>query len=266
MQKINIIKHILNWLKLPEFRNTRSIDDVSLSLLRADSIRRKPFLRRLYADFYIEMKESLPHEKGRPLIVELGSGGGFIKEIMPRVITSDILRLLNVNLIFSALRMPFKEEAIDVFLMRDVLHHIGDAGAFLKEVDRCLKIGGKIIMIEPSGTIFNQFLYKKFHYEDFDRRGGWCFKKENNLFSANGALPWIVFCRDRQRFENEFPNLKILKIKIHTSLRCLLSGGVSMREFAPIWAYTIIKSIEMILSPFNRYLGMFMAIELEKTS
>lgn len=266
MQKINIIKHLLNWLKLPEFRNTRSIDDVSLSLLHAGSIRRKPFLRRLYTDFYIEMKKSLSDEKGKPSIVELGSGGGFIKEIMPNVITSDILRLPNVNLIFSAQRMPFKERAIDAFLMRDVLHHIGDAEAFLKDADRCLKVGGKIMMIEPSGTIFNQFLYKKFHYEDFDRRGGWCFKKEGNLFSANGALPWVVFCRDRQRFENEFPNLKILKIKNHTSLRCLLSGGVSMRELAPVWAYTIIKSIEMILSPFNRCLGMFMTIELRKTA
>lgn len=261
-----LLTHILNWLKLPEFRDMRGMDDHFFSLLQASAIRKKHFLRKLYADFYIEMKNALPDKPGRALVIEVGSGGGFIKEIIPNVITSDILMIPNVNLIFSALHMPFKEEAIDVFLMRDVLHHIGDAEIFFKEANRCLKVGGKIIMIEPSGTTLNQFFYRNFHYEDFDRSGSWRFKKGSNLFSANGALPWIIFSRDRQRFESEFTDFKISKIKIHTWLRCLLSGGISMRQIVPACLYTIIKTIEILLSVLNRWLGMFMTIELEKIS
>ena len=260
------VENIVGRLKLPEIRNSRPTDDYSIYSLRADIIRKKPFLRKLYADFYIELDKALIGKINGGLIVELGSGVGFIKEVIPGIITSDILRLPNINLNFSALNMPFRESAVGAFLMIDTLHHLGNTRAFLKEVNRCLRIGGRIVMIEPANTIFSRFGHRNFHYEDFDLSGDWCFEKKSHLFSANCAIPWIIFCRDRKLFESEFPSLKILKIKIHTPFRYWVSGGFSMRQLVPDWVYTIIKSTERLLSFFNRYIGMFMTIELEKVS
>ena len=261
----NYLFFLKRFLRLPEIKNDDAMDDYSLSFLHAGIIHKKLLLRKLYEDFYIELAGSLPEERKGELVVELGSGAGFIKEIMPAVITSDILRLPNVDLNFSAINMPFHDSTVSAFLMINTLHHIGNTQIFLKEVNRCLRIGGKLVMIEPANTALSRFGHTHFHYEDFNPLDGWCFeKKKGHLFSANCAIPWIIFCRDKQRFKREYPSLKILKNKVHTPFRYWTSGGFSMRQLVPCWASGLIKLIEILLSPLNRYIGMFMTIELEK--
>ena len=60
--------------------------------------------------------------------VELGSGGGFLKDIRPDVLTSDILELDSNDLTFSALDMPFETKALVPFSDdRIIFHHIPDS-------------------------------------------------------------------------------------------------------------------------------------------
>lgn len=257
---------ITEWLKLPEAKNIRNLDDVETTLLHAKIIQDKPFLRKLYADFYNIFKESIPESSRNGLFVELGSGGGFIKKVIPNAVTSDVLDLPNVDKHFSALDMPFGNNSVDAYFMIDVLHHINDATAFFKEMDRTLKAGGKIIMIEPANTSWGRFIYQNFHHETFDPSGGWGFEKTGPLSSANGAIPWIIFYRDRKQFEQQFPMLKITVLKPHTPFRYLISGGVSMRQLLPSFLYGAVKGLEIILSPFNKYIGMFLTIEINKIS
>ena len=255
---------IVEWLRLPETKNISDLDAPSTTLLHAKIIRRKAFLRGLYADFYNRFKKSITGNAESKVFVELGSGGGFIKDVIPEAITSDIKDLPDVDKHFSALDMPFGDSTVDAFFMIDVLHHLNDTAAFLKEINRCLKTGGRVVMIEPANTPWSRFIYRNFHHEPFDPAGGWGFEKTGPLSSANGAIPWIVFYRDRRRFEREFPSLKILELKPHTPFRYLVSGGVSMRQLLPVFTYSAIKGLEAVLSPFNRFLGIFLTIELEK--
>jgi SAM-dependent methyltransferase len=254
---------VLDWLKLPETKNIADLDDPSTTLLHAQIVRQKLFLRKTYLDFYREFQNAFPATTGKTLI-ELGSGGGFLKEIMPDVITSDVLQIATVDKIFSALAMPFADVSVDAFFMVDVLHHIPDAELFFKEALRCLKPGGKIIMVEPANTPFGRFIYKNFHHERFDLAGGWYLEATGPLSVANGAIPWIVFTRDRQIFESKFPALKILRIKPHTPFRYLLSGGLSLRQLVPSFMYPVVKAFEFILIPLSPLLGMFQTIELQK--
>lgn len=255
---------IIEWLKLPETKDIHDLDAPSTSLLHAKIIQKKPFLKKLYLDFYRQFKKTIGENTESKLLVELGSGGGFIQEVIPNVVTSDIIKLPDVDQQFSALKMPFKNKTVDSFLMIDVLHHIKEPRLFFKELNRCLKVGGKIMMIEPANTLWGRFIWQNFHHEPFDPSGKWELKKTGRLSSANGALPWIIFYRDRRRFENEFPSLKILELKSHTPFRYLISGGVSVRQLLPSFNYNLVKAIEKILSPFNKYLGMFLTIELKK--
>ena len=255
--------NIIDWLKLPEVKNIEGKDDASKTLLHAKIIWRKLFLRKLYTDFYAEFKNIINASGGR-LLVELGSGGGFIKNVMPDIKTSDVVLLPNIDLNLSADNMPFKDASVDGFFLLDVLHHIGEPFSFLKEAERCLKIGGKIVMIEPANTIWGRFIYKNFHHEAFNPLAGWSLKNGENGFMANGALPWIIFIRDNTEFAREFPGLKIKKLRFHTPLRYLISGGVSMRQLLPSFSYSLIKAIEFILAPLNRYIGMFSTIEIQK--
>ncbi len=254
---------LLDWLRLPDLKKIANLDDVSTILLHKEIIRKKPFLRQLYLDFYRDLLKTVGDTTGKKCI-EVGSGRGFLKEIAPHVITSDILDLPSHDMRFSGLNMPFSNATVDVFFLLDVFHHVHDSPAFLRELDRCLKPGGKVVLIEPATTPWSRIIFRNFHHEPFDPEGRWTFETTGPLSGANGALPWIVFVRDRERFEKEFPQFRVKRIRPHTPFRYLLSGGFSLRQLLPSIAYHPVAFLEKILSPLNNYIGMFMTIELEK--
>jgi len=256
---------MLDWLKLPEIKNIKDLDDPATTLLHGRILRSKPFLRNLYVDFYGQFKNAVQQPESK-VLVELGSGGGFIKEVIPNVITSDILNGVDVDKVLSATDMPFEDAGVDAFFMFDVLHHIGEPRKFFAEAERCLRPGGRIVMIEPANTLWAGFIYKNFHHEGFDPKGGWELSKTGPLSQANGAIPWIIFVRDRAIFEREFPRLKVVSLHNHTPVRYLISGGLTLRQLLPGFAYPVVRALEWLLGPANNLLGMFMTIIIEKSN
>lgn len=255
---------LIEWLKEPQTRDIGDLDDPATTVLHAEIVQKKAFLRRLYVDFYLELRRNVP-DYANKVLVELSSGGGFMKEVIGNVITSDILELPHVDKVFSVLEMPFEEQSVDGFLMIDVLHHIVEPRAFFQEALRCLKPSGRIVMIEPANTLWSRFIYKNFHHERFETTASWELEKAGPLSEANGAIPWIIFSRDRKIFEDEFPSLRVLEVKNHTPIRYLLSGGLTLRQLVPSFCYPIVKGMEFVLTPLNNVLGMFETIVLEKT-
>lgn len=255
---------LLNFFKITKHKDLARLDMPETTVLHSRIIREKHFLRKIYIDFYSQFKRAVVEAEGKCL-VELGSGGGFIKDIIGNVITSDIIKVPNVDMYFSAEQMPFEIGSVDAFFMIDVLHHIINPRLFLKEAQRCLKPSGKIVMIEPANTVWGRFIYKNFHHEPFDAKADWLLDSAGPLSGANGAMPWIIFQRDRKIFEKEFPDLRILKISPHTPFRYLMSGGLSSHQLLPSFCYGLVAFVEYLLKPFNKFIGMFQTIELEKT-
>ena len=101
-------------------------DDVAATLRHAEIIRRKPFLKKLYTEFYNLFKEFTPKIPKDGTLIELGSGPGFIKDIIQETVTSDILALPGIDKIFSALNMPFENNSVRAIFMLNTLHHIND--------------------------------------------------------------------------------------------------------------------------------------------
>ncbi len=118
-------------------------------------------------------------------------------------------------------------------------------------------------MTRPN-TIWSKFIYTNFHHETFDPKAGWGFEEGGPLSGANMAIPYIVFERDVNQFIYEFPNLKICRISKHTPFKYLISGGLSFRQLMPSFTYSLINFGELLLTPLNKFLAMFMTIELEK--
>ncbi len=252
--------NLLDHLKLPETRNIVDLDDPSVTILHAKIIQAKPFLKKIYDDFYHRFKQSVDSIPVPRIIVEIGSGGGFIKEVIPDAVTSEVLALPNVDLRCSALNLPFPPHSIDAFFLLNVLHHIPQPEKFLQEISQCLKPDGKIVMIEPANTLWARWIYQNFHHEPFDTKTPWTITKPGPLSQANIALPWIIFFRDRKLFEEKFPQLSIDSIDIHTPFRYLVSGGFSFKQLLPTISYPLVEGFEKILTPFNKYIGMFMTI------
>lgn len=240
-----------------------NLDDKNILKIHRKIIREKTFLKNIYHDFYNQFR-NIKFPKGK--IVELGSGAGFIKEVLPKVITSDVIKGKDIDRVFLAERMPFKTSELGGILMINVLHHIKDSQKALREMERCLKENGKIVMIEPYNSIWGRFIYQNLHHENFDASAGWKIKGKGRLSDANIALPWIIFTRDREKYKKMFTTLKIVRITPHTPFRYLISGGLSKPQLLPNSFYKFIKSLEEILSFMNPFIGMFVTIELQKTS
>jgi len=147
--------------------------------------------------------------------------------------------------------------------MLNTLHHFKNPSYVLTEIQRCLKEGGRVVMIEPANTFFGRWIYQNFHHEPFEPKAGWNIEGSGPLSDANGALPWIIFERDRVKFEREFPSLSIERFVSHTPMRYLLSGGVSLKQLVPSFMYSTVKFLEWILTPLSGFLGMFYTIDLK---
>ena len=240
-----------------------SLDDPRTTLYHHDVILSKPFLKKLYVEWYSFFRDRISMQPGDK-ILEIGSGGGFLKQIIPGIITSDILPLENCDLNFSAEQLPFNDEELSGIVMLNVLHHIPKPEKFLAEAQRTLKKGGKLIMIEPANTFWSRIIYKNFHHEPFDPKGGWEIDSSGPLSGANGAIPWIIFKRDMKEFEKKFSHLVVEKFRNHTPVSYLLSGGFSMKQLVPSWSFSFFRFAEKILSPFSGQLGMFVTIEISK--
>ena len=260
---MSLIKKILADKEYAEMQSRFGLDAPEMTLFHRKIILRKKFIKRLYDEWYGMILKKLANVSGKKL--EIGSGGGFLKDIAPEIITSDVLPLPHCDLLIAAKELPFAENELSAIVMIDTLHHIGDCEFFFNEALRTLRQGGKIVMIEPANTLFSRFIYKNFHHEPFDEKAKeWHFPATGALSHANGALPWIIFVRDKNKFNKLFPQLTINSIHLHTPFRYLLSGGMPYKSMVPDWMFSPITFVERMMSPLLGMFAMFQTIEIIK--
>jgi len=239
-----------------------NIDGPEMIRRHSRIIRQKPFLRQLYTDWYTSLRNALP--QGVPgAVLELGSGGGFLREVIPEALTSDIRPDPNLCAALDATALPFCDRSLKAILMVDVLHHIPRVASFFEEASRCVNSGGVIAMIEPWNTAFSRLVYRHLHREPFEAdAGSWHFPGGGPMSRSNQALPWILFQRDRSRFRQLFPQWQLASIRLHTPVRYLLSGGVSYTSFMPASTFAFWCWTERKLKPLMPALAMFATITL----
>jgi hypothetical protein len=149
--------------------------------------------------------------------------------------------------------------------MTNVLHHLPNPRIFFAEASRCVRPGGVVSMIEPWSTSWSRLVYRRLHHEPFEPdTPSWNTVSSGPLSGANGAIPWIVFERDRTVFEHEFPEWQIERVNPMMPVAYLLSGGVSLRSFVPGWSFAPIRGVERALGGWKRRPAMFAHIVLRR--
>ncbi len=252
-------------LELPE---VRGLDRDSPELLRihGELIRRKLFLRALYGQHYREIGRRLAGLPEGP-VVEIGSGGGFVKEFLPDAVTTDVHPGPHVDRVMTAERLDFPEGTVAAIVMLNVFHHLPDPRAFLREAARVLKPGGRAVLIEPAHTFLWRRLYRLFSQEPYDAAATeWGFPPAGRFTGANVPLAWIVLERDRGRFESEFPGLRLRSRRRHTAFLYLLSGGIWFRALVPSWSFKAFLGLEKLLSPLMPWLASQTTYVLERSA
>ena len=200
--------------------------------------------------------------------LEIGSGGGFLKEYLPKVITSDVVKSIGIDRVEDACQLTFDDKSLKAIYANGVLHHLKDPGACLEEVQRALAPGGVFVCNEPSSNFFGYFMNRYFHDEPTDRYvKDWQMPetfKSGRLSGANMAIAYIIFKRDRIKFSKRFPNLIVSSIIYHDFLRYSLSGGLSYRPFVPRFLFGAVNFFEKALRPFMPVLGNNMIVTIRK--
>jgi SAM-dependent methyltransferase len=244
----------------------RGLDHDSPELMRIhyELIQRKPFLRSLYLEHYLEFARALEDAPAGP-IIEIGSGGGFVKEVIPQTITTDLHSGPNIDRIMPAEQIDFADGSVAAILMLNVFHHLPNPRAFLREVMRVLKPGGRAVLIEPAHTPLWKRLYRLFSAEPYDEATReWEFPPAGRFSGANVPLAWIVFSRDRHIFEREFPALHLRSARNHTAFLYLLSGGIWFHGIVPSWSFRFFRRLERLLEPTMPLLACQTTFLIEK--
>jgi SAM-dependent methyltransferase len=253
---------LTRWLEHPLTRGL-DLDDPRTTHLRRRILAEKRFLRRIYEEWYVAIAASLPPGEGP--VLELGSGAGFLADFIPRLVRSEVFYTPGIDLVLDGLALPFRDGSLRGIAMTNVLHHLPRPLRFFAEAARAVRPGGVVTMIEPWVTPWSRWFYTRFHHEPFlPEAPEWEIPSGGPLSGANGALPWILFHRDRKRFEREAPEWHVRSIEPLISFRYLVSGGISLRSLTPAASYPLWRGLERALSPLSGQLAVFAHVVLER--
>ena len=255
---------ILRRLLAHPLTDSLSVDDPATTELRNQIIASKPFLKCIYDEWYGTLAKELP--VGEEPVLELGSGAGYCERFIPGLITSEIFHCPRAKVVVDAQQIPFSDGSLRAIVMTDVLHHMPQTESFFAEASRCLRRDGKILMIEPWVTAWSRLVYTRLHHEPFRPEAeDWSFSSTGPLSGSNSAIPWIVFVRDRLRFESLFPELLIERIRPFMPFRYLVSGGVGLRSLMPGFTHSAWAGLEHMLESQMPRFAMFAFISLRRS-
>lgn len=260
-----MLSYFKNLLKLPLHQKLESIDSPQAYVIHNQIIKTKKILQSIYDFYYKQLLRPFSPIQGKT-IIEIGAGAFNSNNYSPDVITTDLEGSPYVKRDLNAHEIDYPDCSVDGFILLNVLHHIPRPGDFFKEANRCLKPGGKIILIEPYFSPWGAFVNKVLHHEPVYDIEDWNIPvvTGGRLSDANCMMPYNIFIRDRSKFERLFPNLEIQSIKLHTKLVYVLSGGLSYISMIPDFLIKPFWMLEALLSPLNRWLACNMTVTLKK--
>jgi len=225
-------------------------------------IENKKPLRQYYLEIYQRYLNCLAHCPQEGKVLELGSGGGFLKKVIPDAVTSDVLPYAGVDEVIDASRLTFPDQSLKAIFMSNVLHHITDVDRFFREASRCLVPGGRIFMVDQYSGVFGSLIYRYLHHEPFDPNvTTWNFVSSGPLSGANGALACIVFKRDIEIFHGRYP-LKMVRFEPHSPLRYWWMGGLKKWSLLPSSLDSFASRLDEVLIKCSNEMASFVDIEL----
>jgi SAM-dependent methyltransferase len=208
-----------------------------------------------YRELYRDQFRGLPNPQTLS-ILEVGSGTSPLKQFLSNVITSDVLDLDYLDIVFDCHEIDklnaIKDDSIDVITLTNVLHHLKNPIAFLNRAASKLKSGGKVIATEPFFSVLSTPIFKHLHHEPVDFRISEpeLEKVHGPLASANIALPWLIFFRRRdwlQRLNENF-DVVTLSARPFSALSYMATGGISRTLPIPHFVYRSLLWVDLAMS------------------
>jgi len=225
-----------------------------------------------YRELYHDQFKDFPNPATLS-ILEIGSGTSPLKQFLSNVVTSDVLDLDYLDLVFDCHQIEkldaIKDNSIDVITLTNVLHHLKSPIAFLNRAAGKLKSGGKVIATEPFFSVLSTPIFKYLHHEPVDLQISEpeLAKVQGPLASANIALPWLIFFQRvewLQRLNEKF-DVATLSTRPFSAISYMATGGISCRLPVPHFVYRVFFPIDLAFSrSFPHLLASFFTITLTR--
>jgi SAM-dependent methyltransferase len=232
----------------------------------AAKIRKNPLLHCIYLDVYRRLLDEVPAEQ-YPRLLELGSGGGFLKELAPHAITSECVPVPGIERTVDACRITehFEPNSLDAIAAFNVFHHLPDVHGFLSGASSVLRRGGRICLVEPWFTKVGQIFHRLIHHEPYrDDPTDWRLVGEGRMAGANTRLPTSVFRDSDERFQREFPELALRKRQPFHKWLYLASGGLKLNTHVPAPLARGLVALDRRIQLGDQSLGLFALIVIER--
>ncbi len=208
-----------------------------------------------YRELYRDQFKDFPNPAALS-ILEIGSGTSPLKQFLPSVITSDVLDLDYLDLVFDCHQIDkldaIADNSLDVITLTNVLHHLKSPIEFLNRAASKLKAGGKVIATEPYFSVVSTLIFKYLHHEPVEFRISEPELRyvQGPLGSANIALPWLIFFRNREWLQGLTTNFDFTNCSTRpfSALSYMATGGISRRLPVPRFLYRMLFSVDLALS------------------
>ena len=155
--------------------------------------------------------------------------------------------------------------------MVDVLHHLEFPIVFFREVARVLRPGGRVLMVEPAITWGSTLFYRILHHEPVrtsaDALMDGSPDPRRDPYDSNQAIPTILATRDRDRFHQLFPDLRIARVDWFSLAAYPLGGGFKPWSLVGERVASRILRIERAIEPvLGRFTAFRMLLIVEKAN
>ena len=227
---------------------------------------RKPMLREVYHDFYRKIAARIDPAVPGP-VVELGSGMGRIKDVIPQCVTTDLFPNPWLDRQENCYALNYADGSVSHLILFDVWHHLRYPGAALREFQRVLAPGGRLILFEPSASWLGGLVYRFFHHESmtvrdpitWDPPAGFS-PADADYYSAQGSATRLFWWGEAQP---RLAGWTLREVRALISFTYFASGGFSGPQLGGRFLHGLMRSIDRIASPFPRAFAARLLVVLE---
>jgi len=228
---------------------------------------KKPLLKEIYLGFYKQIASQINRQVDGT-VVELGSGIGNIKLVVPEAVCTDLFANPWIDQTEDAYKLSFADESVSNIILFDVWHHLEYPGNALAEFQRVLKKGGRVIIFDPAMSLLGIMVYGIFHHEPialFDEIRWWSPKGLNLLeapyYAAQGNATRVFW---NKKYLDHLQSWKIVSKKKISSLSYVLSGGYSKNQLYPDSMLGALKVVDKVADNFAALFATRLLVVLEK--
>ena len=226
----------------------------------------KPVLRRIYRGFHEAIAARLaPTSIGA--VVELGSGIGNIREVIPGCLRTDRFDAPGLDRVEDAYALSFADGSVSSLILFDVFHHLRHPGDALSEFHRVLAPGGRVVVFEPCVSLLGRIVYGAMHPEPLALGDAIAWRappgtaRDASYYAAQGNA-WRIFVRGE--CADGLADWRVAEVTRLSAISYVASGGYSGPQLFPDAALGLMRRLDRVCDWFPALFATRLLVVLEK--